>query len=195
MSETVTLKKSQSQRLLPIAEAAIFVALAYALSWFKIEMPNGGSITPVSMLPIIVIGYRRGPVLGLTAGVVYSLLQMLQSFAQPPVKSFSNYVLVVALDYVIAFTILGLSGFFRKKDASEKTNNRLFLIGTACVIILRFLIHLLSGIIIWSYYAPDGMSPFIYSFTYNGTYMGVELVTTMIVAYALVKSKLLRFRL
>jgi len=87
----------------------------------------------------------------------------------------------VLLDYPIAFGLLGIAGFFRKRP----------LIGTSLGIIGRFLAHFLSGIIFFASYAPEGMHPAIYSAIYNGGYLLVELVISIYVIFLLRASKVL----
>ena len=65
-------------RLQPLCESAILLALGFVLSFIKIyEMPNGGSVTIASMLPVILIGIRWGLGWGFGASIVFSLLQFL----------------------------------------------------------------------------------------------------------------------
>ncbi len=162
-----------------LTETAVLVAIAFVLSFFKFELwwPNGGSVTPVSMLFILVIGIRRGPVWGIGGALAYSLLQILQGFSPPPTETALNFVLVVLLDYVIAFTVLGLSGFFSKKK------NGILYAAPVCLF-LRFLCHFASGIIVWSSWVRDDV---LFSLSYNGSYMGVELLLTLVAVIALMR--------
>ena len=163
-----SLKMRQGIRAL--AESAILIALAFILSYIRIyEFPQGGSVTLASMLPILIIGIRWGAKWGLGAGLVYAALQMIQGFYPPPVPTAVNYILVIMLDYLIAFTVLGLSAIFRKMKFG-------IIISIPVCLFLRFLCHFISGIIIWSVYAPDGTLPAIYSLIYNGTFIGTEII-------------------
>lgn len=166
-----------------LAEAAILIAAAFALSYIRIDMPQGGAFTPASSLPILLIGYRWGRACGFTAAIAYSLLQMLQSFYPPPANTLSAFALVVLLDYVIAFAALGASSFFKGRK------NGLLIAVPVCLGV-RFLCHFLSGILIWGSYAWEGFSPWLYSFLYNGSYMSVEMALTFIGALMLTRSRL-----
>ena len=157
-----------------LTETAILVAIGFALSYFKFTMPQGGSITPASMLFILAIGIRRGPAWGVCGALVYSGLQMLQGFYPPPTETLPYFIAVVLLDYVIAFSVLGFAGFFGKKK-----NGILYAV-PVCLFI-RFLCHFISGVLIWSVYAGDTPA-WIYSLTYNGSYMGAELLICMAAA-------------
>ena len=162
-----------------IAETVMFVALATVLSYLKLfSLPQGGSVTAASMVPILWLALRRGPKVGLFAATVYGLVQ----FALGP---YIYHPAQVLLDYPIAFGLLGLAGFFQKRP----------FIGVSLGIIGRFVAHFLSGIIFFSSYAPEGMHPAVYSAVYNGGYLLVELVITIYVIYLLRASKVLKIYL
>jgi thiamine transporter len=159
-----------------IAESVIFVALATVLSYIKIfSLPQGGSVTAASMVPILWLALRRGPKVGLFAATVYGVVQ----FALGP---YIYHPAQVLLDYPIAFGLLGLAGFFQKRP----------FIGVSLGIIGRFIAHFFSGIIFFASYAPEGMNPAIYSAAYNGGYLLVELVISIYVVYLLRESKVLK---
>ncbi len=143
--------------------AALCIALSFVLSYIKIyELPNGGSITPASMLPILLFAYIYGPVKGFLVAFAYSLLQMTQGMY---IVHWAQFL----LDYVFAFTVLGAAGFFRKS----------FLSGILAGGLLRYLCAFLSGVIFFAEYAPEGQSPFVYSLLYNASYMVPEILICM----------------
>ena len=43
-----------------LTESAIFIAIATVLSFLKIDLPFGGGVTIVSMLPLVIISHRWG---------------------------------------------------------------------------------------------------------------------------------------
>ena len=159
-----------------ISETVTFVALATVLSYIKIfSLPQGGSVTAGSMVPILWLALRRGSKVGLFAATLYGVVQF----------AFGPYIFhpaQVLLDYPIAFGLLGIAGFFQ---------NRPFL-GASLGIIGRFVAHFLSGIIFFASYAPEGMNPAIYSTVYNGGYLLVELVISLYVIYLLQASNALK---
>jgi len=158
-----------------IAETVTFVALATVLSYIKIfSLPQGGSVTAASMVPILWLALRRGPKVGLFAATLYGVVQ----FALGP---YIYHPAQVLLDYPIAFGLLGVAGFFQKRP----------FIGVSLGIFGRFFAHFLSGIIFFASYAPEGMNPAIYSAVYNGGYLLVELVISVYVIYLLRASKVL----
>jgi len=159
-----------------LVECAILIATSYQLSFIKLwPMPMGGSVTLVSMLPIIIIGLRHGPVWGLCSGFAYSILQFIQSpyFLTP---------FQFLLDYVLAFSALGLSGFFKGMKYG-------FYAGSVVAIGGRFVSSFLSGVIFYGMYAADYgfASPYTYSLVYNGSYLLVELILTLIIGTILIK--------
>lgn len=136
---------------------AVCVGLAYVLSFVKIfELPNGGSITAASMLPILAYGYMAGPLYGTAAGLVYFLLQLTQGvyFLSP---------MQFLFDYVLPFTVLGtLAGVIRTKN--ENVN---LYCGFTLAIVARYICHFIAGFVFWGESAPEGMNPVVYSAIYN----------------------------
>lgn len=174
-------------------ESALMVAVATVLSLIKIDLPFGGGVTPVSMLPIVLISHRYDWKWGVITAFVYSLLQLLLGLDN--VGYAANALMaagVVLLDYVIAYTFIGFSGVFNKvfPDRSKPTA---VLVGVAVTFFLRFICHFITGGWIWKEWMPEefmGMamtSPWIYSALYNGWYMLVELVLTGIVVLLIYK--------
>ena len=173
-----------------LVEGAVMVALATVLSYVRVyRLPWGGSITLLSMLPIVLFSIRRGLGAGLTVSFVFSLVQ----FTQGIVDGIFGWGLTpgmliacILLDYIVAFTVLGLAGIFRKKGLAG------WIGGISLAIVLRFACHFLSGVIIWKSFGElwNGFSTdntFLYSYLYNGSYMLPELIFTLIGAIALLK--------
>lgn len=149
--------------------AAAAIALASAASMIKLfDMPMGGSVTLLSMLFIVLIGYWYGAAAGIAAGIAYGLLQFI---IEPYVFSIPQ----VIVDYPLAFGALGLSGFFRNKKGGLAAG---YIVGVAGRCFFAFL----SGWIFFGTYAADyGMSAPVYSFLYNASYLGAEAVVTILI--------------
>ena len=165
-----------------LVECALMIAVGTVLAQIKIfEMPFGGSVTLVSMLPFILVSFRHGVKWGLATGFVNSLLQMLLGFYAPPAGTVAAFVGVVLLDYVLAFTLLGLAGAIAKPF-----KNRLVgvAVGTAAVCGIRFLCSFLSGVLVWGN-LNEGLSAWTYSLGYNASYMLPETLLTMVAAVLL----------
>jgi len=165
-----------------LAECAVLIALGTILAQIKLyELPNGGSVTAASMVPFILISFRLGPRWGLLSGFANSLLQMLLGGLWPtPAGTAGAMVLEVILDYLMPFTVLGMAWFFAKPFGENKKQQGI-ITGTICVCVLRFLAHFLSGIIVWGSIVEDGVGAITYSLTYNGSYMLLETIITVIV--------------
>ena len=169
-----------------LAESAIMVAIATVLSLIKIDLPFGGGVTIVSMLPIVIISHRWGWKWGLLTAFVYSLIQLLMGLDNVGyAESFIMAVGIILLDYVIAYSVIGLSGIF---DGPLGKTRKSLAVGIAVTFCLRFVCHLITGAWIWGVWMPETFmnmtmtNPWIYSFLYNGWYMLAELVITEIVA-------------
>lgn len=173
-----------------MVEGAVMVALSTVLSFIPIiQLPWGGTVTLLSMLPIAIFSIRRGVKAGFTASFTYSLIQ----FAQGIMKGLFGWGLTplmlaacIFLDYIGAFTVLGIAGVFRKKSLPG------WLGGAALAVGLRFGFHFLSGVVIWQSVGElwNGFSTdntYLYSFLYNGCYMLPELIFTLAGAAALLK--------
>jgi len=172
-----------------LAECAVLIALGTILAQLKVyELPNGGSITAASMVPFILVSLRHGPRWGLLTGFANSLLQMLLGGLWPtPAGTAGAMALEVILDYLMPFTVLGLAYIFAKPFGESKKLQGI-ICGTIAVCCLRFLAHFLSGIIVWGSIAQDGIGAVTYSLTYNGSYMLVETIISVIVIALLYKS-------
>ena len=157
-----------------LCEGAIMVALALVLNQLKIfRLPNGGSIT-LEMLPIFFFAVRWGVGPGLLAGFAFGLLQM---FIDGAVAWGWQSLL---LDYLVAFTPLGLAGLFKGKDWG-------IFAGTVLGSVVRFIVHFISGITIYAIVAPTELfnmtftSPWMYSLAYNGSYMAIDMALCLVV--------------
>lgn len=151
-------------RLLRVVETGIMIAAAVALSYVKIyEMPQGGSVTLGSMVPVLLIALRYGAGWGMATGAIAGLIQyVLEPYFVHPVQ--------FLLDYPLAFAALGLAGFARGRSQTVAAwLGPVALFG-------RFLAHVVSGAVFFAEYAPAGQSPWVYSAIYNGSYMVPELV-------------------
>ncbi len=179
-----------------LTECAIMVALATVLSLIKVyDAPYGGSVTLLSMAPIIVLSVHRGIVPGVAAGFVHSMIQLMLGLANVGwIPDLGGKVLVIFLDYLIPFTLLGLGGMFRKVNFTEsKKVNAVIqaVLGTLVVTVIRYLCHIISGVVVWYaldlvWYADDPghivnrYGAWAFSAIYNGTFMVPEIIETMV---------------
>lgn len=143
--------KAMSRKNIQILSvSAVMVALATILSFLKVwDMPYGGSITVFSMVPLAFISYRYGIKWGVFSAFVFSIIQMLFGISQ-----LGNDLWVVIgsciLDYIAAYTVIGLSGMFRNKI---KTPALSITAGFLVATLIRYAIHVISGYIFFRSYA------------------------------------------
>lgn len=167
-------KKREKQGGVPIStKQLVFCAAAMALAMVTSNIklydpPFGGSVTLFSMLFICLIGYWFGLRTGLMAACAYGILQLVTN---PYIISIPQML----TDYLFAFGALGLSGVFAGKKHGLVKGYLLGVFG-------RFIFTFLSGMIFFGIYAADyGMSAPVYSFVYNGSYIGGEALLTVAV--------------
>ena len=155
-----------------LSNAALSIALAFILSFIRLyKMPQGGSITLASMLPIFLFSYAYGTAPGMLVGLCYGFLQWMQDgfYMVHPVEG--------VVDYLLAFAVLGLAGLGRKLP--EK-----YSLPVGCVIgaVCRAFCAILSGYIFFGSYAPEGQAPIVYSMIYNGLYLIPETAICVVLA-------------
>ena len=177
----------KQNRIRILCECALMLALAVVLSYVKLfQLPFDGSITLLSMLPICLVSIKYGLGWGMGTAFCYSWFQVLQggvfAWGLTPVMLIAS----LALDYVLAFSVLGLAGVFRKKGVFGAVS------GVALLCVLRFIVHFASGVILWAnleQFVAFGKEwvgkPWLYSLCYNGIYMLPETVFTVIAALVL----------
>ena len=178
LTNTTSIKPSRTRIL---AEMIIFIALAnalYLISKFYLpflHLPQGGSITIASMVPLLWFALRRGLRWGVEAGIIYGLVHMV-------VSGDIYYPAQILLDYPLAFGALGLAGAFQNKP----------LVGVGVGIFGRFMCHFVSGAIFFGQYAWAGWNVFAYSAIYNASYLVPEFIIDTIIIYTLLKTNVLR---
>ncbi len=206
---------SKTRRL---TESAMLLAVAIVLElvskMFIPEFPFGGQLTLVSMLPVVLISYRHGVKWGLVSAFAYALLEMaigtktVMAAFQPGYFGdgvlIANALIMCVLDYVVAFTVLGLGGLFRNKI---QRSGVALMTGSLVALGARYVAHIASGYILFAGYAEwfftqdgfptwgaalvEALSPellgFVYSVVYNGMYMIPEMILTAVVALLLAR--------
>lgn len=165
-----------------ITYAGILIALSFALSYVRVvKMPMGGSITLVSLLPIMLYSYMFGVRKGVIIGVIYGVLQAIQD---PWILHPAQFL----LDYPIAFAGIGLAGILK----NTKLNPRLsFVLGGIIATMFRLLAHFLSGVFAFGSFASyyDMTSPYLYSIAYNATFVLPDAALAILVGALLMISK------
>lgn len=202
-----------------LTESAMLLAMAIVLELvsksFIPEMPFGGQVTLVSMLPVVLISYRHGVKWGFVSAFCYALIEMVLG-AKTVAAAFQpgyfgdetmvfNAIVMCFLDYILAFTLLGLGGVFRDKLQNPGVS---LMCGSLVALGARYVAHILSGYILFSgwaewFFTQDGfpawglslvqsLSPaalgWVYSIVYNGMYMAPELILTAIASVLIAKA-------
>ena len=215
--------KQNKQRTQALTVSAVMIAFATSISAICavmpfLNLPFGGGFTIASMLPIIVIAYMYGTKWGLLTAFVYSIMQMLlgfntvSAFFLPGDSQMLWYraVIVILIDYIIAYTVLGFGGIFRNKFETKKA----LVLGSIFAISLRYVAHIVSGAIFfgtWAewFFTQDGFPSWgekileifsgaslstVYSIIYNGTYMIPEIIITAFVSCLVVRIPQIKMR-
>ncbi|MBR2019383.1 MAG: energy-coupled thiamine transporter ThiT [Clostridia bacterium] len=180
-----------------------------------LNLPFGGGFTIASMLPIVIVSYMYGLKWGLFSSAVYAILQILMDLMLgtgrstimalflPNSEDFMGYaaaIWILLLDYVIAYTVLGLGGIFRNRIRNKTVA---LVLGTVVALSLRYLVHIVSGYIFYGawaewFFSQEGFKlgetilhhvsgnalALLYSVVYNGLYMLPEIVITSAAATA-----------
>ncbi len=179
-----------------LVEGAVMVALATVLSFLKIvQFPWGGSITILSMLPIVVFALRYGVGRGLAVSFVYSVIQLGQGILMEGLLGWgltpTALIACIFLDYIAAFSVLCLAGLFGNKKMAGIIG------GVVLALCLRFALHYVSGVAIfhsfgelWEGFSTD--NTWLYSLLYNGAYMLPEIVFTTLGSLFLFKTPQMR---
>lgn len=167
-----------------LTEMAIMTALAIVLDKLVLfTMPQGGSVSLV-MLPIIIVAIRWGLMRGLLTGLLVGLIQLF----------FGGYFLNIAqvfLDYMVAYAGIGLAGLLAssiKKAPSARKQLIAIALATCLAAVCRFAGNFLSGLIFYGSYAPKDTPVWIYSLTYNMSYILPSAILTFIVLSLLTKT-------
>jgi thiamine transporter len=170
---TKTKKLTTSAVLIALSTVLVFASKLIPAPWLQ-----GGSVTLASMVPIILISFINGTKWGILSGFVFSLIQMMTGFYPPPTQNFISFVLVIFLDYIFAFTVLGCADIFKKLTKNKPWSE---CVSGVVVTSFRYFFHILSGILIWGVYAEEGQTVLSYSVIYNGSYMIPEIIITGVV--------------
>lgn len=156
-----------------LALGAVCMALSNVLSMIKLfDMPQGGSVTPASMLPLMLFAYVYGVGPGMTVGAVYGVMQFI-------IEPYFLSVPQMLLDYPIAFAMVGLAGVF----STYKNRPVGLMAGVVLGSLGRFVAAVLSGVVFFAEYAGD-QNPWVYSIGYNGAYMLPECIICVVLALA-----------
>ena len=155
---------------------ALMLAMTMVLQQIRLyHFPQGGSVTPGSMVPLILLSYRYGAPVGVLAGFVCGFIVLLED-------PYILHPLQVVFDYPLPFMALGLAGLWPKQR----------ILSTILAFCGRFTAHFISGVFFFGAYAPEGTSPIVYSLVANATYMLPECIICAVILKYLPLERLLR---
>ena len=166
-----------------ISYAAVCIAMSFALSYLRIvKMPQGGSITIASLVPLMIYSYMFGTKKGVFAGFIYGILQ---AFQDPYILHPAQFL----LDYPLAFMCIGLAGCFAKVKALDKAPQVQIALGGVVAGFARFVMHFLSGMFAFGMWAPEGQPVWLYSLTYQAGYVLPDIAIAIVAAVILFSSR------
>ena len=167
-----------------IVYGAISIALSFALSYAKLfKLPQGGSVTFASLLPLMIYCCMFGTRRGLIVCTIYGVLQALQD-------PFIIHPMQFLLDYPLAFGLIGVSGIFMEKGVFKDKKVVAFLLGGVLAVVLRYACHVCSGVFAFADYADlDKYDTAIaYSMAYN-SFAFVDMLIALVAGSTLFASK------
>lgn len=188
-------RKSKQMDTRTVTYAAVCVALSFALSYVRLfKMPMGGSITFASMLPLMLFAFMFGSRKGVAVGVIYGLLQAIQD---PWIIHPAQF----ALDYLVAFGAIGLTGCMRELNVFKGNMRAQFAVGAVIACALRFISHYFAGVFAFGVYGagyasdygiPALANEYFYSFVYQCLYLIPELAIVIVAAMLVLTSSSFR---
>ncbi len=166
-----------------ITYAGVCIAMSFALSYMRIvRMPQGGSITPASILPLMIFAYAFGAKKGVFIGFIYGLLQ---GFQDPYILHPAQFL----LDYPVAYACIGLAGVFNQNHALRNSPQLQVVFGGLLAGGFRFLMHFISGIFAFGVFAPTGTNVALYSLGYQAGYILPDIAIAIAAAAFVFSSK------
>ncbi len=154
---------------------SLMIAVTILLKEVRLyHFPQGGSVTLGSMIPLMLLTYRYGAPVGMFAGFVFGLIEIL-------IDPFILHPIQVLFDYPLPCMAVGLAAVFPKN----------FIASAILVFVGKFICHFISGVVFFASYAPEGTSPIIYSLTVNASMIIPECIICCVLLKVLPIERLL----
>ena len=160
--------KNQKTNTKTMVVSALLVGLSIVLTRITIwSMPQGGSVSLFGMLPIVICAYFFGTRRAVMCGMCVGMIDLI-------FKPYVIHPIQLLLDYPLAFGAIGFAGliFMAKKDGLIPA----YLFGVLC----RYICAVISGVVFFGAYAPEGFSALTWSLWYNVLYLAIEAAGTVI---------------
>ena len=160
--------KKQKTSTKTMVVSALLVGLSIVLTRITIySLPQGGSVSLFGMLPIVICAYFFGTRRAVMCGMCVGMIDLI-------FKPYVIHPLQLLLDYPLAFGAIGFAGliFMAKKDGLIPA----YLFGVLC----RYICAVISGVVFFGAYAPEGFSALTWSLWYNVLYLAIEAAGTVV---------------
>ena len=153
---TMTARYSRTRKLV---EGALMIAMSTVLSMIPLfKMPYGGSVTLLSMLPLILMSCRHGAKWGLFTAFVHGVLQLLLGLENLTYcATIWSQIGCILLDYLLAFTALGLASTFARPFRNRVLGLAINLLRSIPFIILLIMILPLTKLIVGKVTGPNAV--------------------------------------
>lgn len=177
-----------------ITLSGIMIAVSTVLSMIKvIQMPLGGSVTLLAMLPVSMISVIYGVSFAIIPCIIFGVIQILLGGAFGWGLTPEMLIGTIMFDYVLAYGVLCLSGVFRNRGTLG------IIAGIILACFARLLCHIVSGVVIFenleqfsAFGATFENRPILYSVCYNGLFMLPETLFTCIGAFVIAKLNVIK---
>lgn len=164
----------RDKNLRVMLETSLLVGASVLLSLLRLwRMPQGGSVS-LEMVPIFILAFRHGGKMGILGGALLGVLKLL-------ISPYIIHPAQLLLDYPVPYAVLGVAGFGILR--------RTPLLGVAVGSLLRYITHVVSGVVFFAEYAPEGTPALLYSLGYNASYLVVEAILVGLIIYFLGKRR------
>ena len=177
-------------KLVALIEAAFFAAIAMVLDLLPSITIAPAVTISFSMVPIFILAFRWGFKVSFISGFLWGLLQLTTG------NFYFLSVIQFLIEYFIAFAFVGFAGLFHPviQNSLQKGNKLLVSIWVVVAVFVgslaRYFWHFVAGVVFWGDYAPEGMSPFMYSFVMNGLAMlGAAVLCSIVLVLLISASK------
>ncbi|MGN7175324.1 energy-coupled thiamine transporter ThiT [Paenibacillus sp. FSL R5-0490] len=174
--------------LTAMIEASFFAAFAIILDFLpSIKLSPSISIS-AAMIPIFILAFRRGFKVSFIAGLLWGILQiaMGDAWIATPLQAF--------IEYFVAFACIGIAGLFYRviQNQLQAGNKKKALAWVVLAVfagsLARYFWHFIAGVIFFGSYAPEGMSPILFSFLANGATMLGAAILCSVLAVLIISS-------
>lgn len=162
----------RSKKTRMLVEGGVAIAMAKILSMFIFfQMPQGGEVDAASLVPLLVFAIRWGAKPGMLVGAAFGVIAF---FLGP---KFSFHPISIFLDYILPGALMGIVGYFADGGLGKVIQ------GTVIAVILKFISHVVSGVLVFYMYAPLGQNLWVYSIIYNSYVFVAGILNIVVLAF------------